>query len=452
MSDTVSTVALLGFGHVGRAVARLLGDDGCAARAQLTTICTRDAARRKVPWVADRVTWTDDFAHVLDSDADIVVELVGGVDPAETWIEQALERGKSVVTANKQVVARSGARLEAVAAARGCALRFEASVAGVVPIVRALRESLCADRVRRIAGVLNGTCNYILTRIESGASFDVALQEAQAYGFAEADASADLDGLDARAKVAILASLGFRRRVAPGSIRARSIRAIGSADFARAGDLGCTVRQIAWAECDANGVRAGVQPALVRRSSAFARATGAENVVVVGGERAGEIEFKGRGAGPEPTAVAVVSDVLSIADGARQHRAFAPASTPVSGEYAAPHYLRFDVAPDLELLAALARVHGALESCGIACDRLFPPAATDLSLAFVTSHCSISHLDTVLDAISARDSRLAAAACLPVFGDDWFSGSRSPGLKAGTCVPQGSNSGTLQQPILSAFA
>jgi homoserine dehydrogenase len=308
-------VALAGFGNVGRAVARLLTAHDAPPGLVLDTICTRQAASRRVPWIGDHVRWTADFGDVLHSDADVVVELIGGVQPAETWIEQALERGKSVVTANKQVIARSGGRLEAVADAHGCELRFEASVGGVVPIIRALRDGLAADRVRRIAGILNGTCNYILSRIEATrASFATALGEAQAYGFAEADPAADLDGLDARAKLAILATLGFRRRVAPDLVCARSIRGIGCDDFDRAREQGCTVRQIAWAECADDGVvRAAVEPSLVPLSSPFARTVGSQNVIVVSGERAGDVVLTGRGAGPEPTAVAVVSDVLSIA-------------------------------------------------------------------------------------------------------------------------------------------
>ncbi len=324
-------VALVGFGNVGRAVARMLSAQDRPPGVLLTTICTRAAASRRVPWTGDDIAWTENFGQVLASDADIVIELVGGVEPAETWIEQALERGKSVVTANKQVIARSGARLEAVALAHGCQLRFEASVAGVVPIIRALGEGLAADRVRRIAGILNGTCNYILTRIEATrTSFATALHEAQAYGFAEADPSADLDGLDARAKLAILATLGFRRPVSLDSVRVRSIGGIGCEDFDRAREQDCTVRQIAWAECDDHGVvEAAVGPSLVPLSSTFARTSGSENVIVVSGERAGDVVLRGRGAGPEPTAVAVVSDVLSIAGGG-QRRAFPPPAPLVS--------------------------------------------------------------------------------------------------------------------------
>ncbi len=320
-------VALVGFGHVGTAVARMLTARDRPPGLVLDTICTRDAASRRVAWVGDSVRWTAEFGEVLDSDADVVVELIGGLEPATTWIEQALARGKSVVTANKQVIAERGERLEAAARARGCELRFEASVGGVVPVIRALRGGLAADRVRRIEGILNGTCNYILSAIDATrAPFGAALAEAQASGFAEADPSTDVDGLDARAKLAILATLAFRRPVLPHVVRVRSIRGIDGADFEAAREKDCTIRQIAWADCvDGSAVRAEVGPVLVPVSSVFGRTTGSDNVIVLSGERAGDVVLTGRGAGPEPTAVAVVSDLLSIAR--RRGRSLSPYAT-----------------------------------------------------------------------------------------------------------------------------
>lgn len=320
-------VALVGFGNVGRAVARMLTASDRPPGLVLDTICTRNAARRRVQWVGEGVRWTEQFDDVLESPADVVVELIGGIHPAAIWIGQALAHGKSVVTANKQVIARSADRLEAIARANRCELRFEASVGGVVPVIRALGGGLAGDRVRRIEGILNGTCNYILSTIESTrTSFAAALAEAQARGFAEADPAADVDGLDASAKLSILARLGFRRPVTPDAVRVRSIRGIETAAFDDARSKGYTVRQIARAECaDDGSVDAEVGPALVPLSSLFARATGSENVIVVSGERAGDVALTGRGAGPEPTAVAVVSDLLSIAR--RRERRAAPFAT-----------------------------------------------------------------------------------------------------------------------------
>ena len=216
---------------------------------RLTFICNRNVERKKQAWVPKDVIWTDDVQTVLESDVEIVIELIGGLNPAEQIVRQALEAGKSVVTANKQLIARHGPDLLQLAASRGCQLEFGASVAGGVPVLPALRTGLSGDRLHGIAGILNGTCNYILSRIESARiPFSEALEEAQARGYAEADASEDLDGGDARAKLAILALAGLHAQVAPESVRARTIRAIDAVDFDYAAELGCTIRQISRAD------------------------------------------------------------------------------------------------------------------------------------------------------------------------------------------------------------
>src|SRR5947209_2007878 len=198
----VCRVALIGFGTVGRAAAKIL----CETKGQslqLTHICNRNVARKKQDWVPKSVTWTEDVDVVLKSDADVIIELIGGLSPAEQIVRRALEAGKSVVTANKQLIARHGPDLLQLAAKNGCQLEFGASVAGGVPVLPSLRTGLCGDRLHGIPGILNGTCTYILSRIEMARiPFSEALEEAQARGYAEADASEDLDGGDARAKLA----------------------------------------------------------------------------------------------------------------------------------------------------------------------------------------------------------------------------------------------------------
>src|SRR6478672_9069712 len=256
-------IALLGFGTVGRAVAKIL----CERRDEalrLTHIYNRNVQRKKQDWVPRDVVWTEDIEAVLKSDADIVIELIGGLNPAEQIVRKALESGKSVVTANKQLIARCGPDLLQLAASKGCQLEFGASVAGGVPVLPALRTGLCGDRLHGIAGILNGTCNYILSRIENARiPFSEALEEAQARGYAEADASEDLDGGDARAKLAILALSGLHARVEPESVRARTIRAIDAVDFDYAAELGCTIRQISRADLKDRVLFADVGPCLV---------------------------------------------------------------------------------------------------------------------------------------------------------------------------------------------
>ena len=311
-------VAIAGFGTVGRSVARLLCERHHAAL-RLVAVCTRrpDAGRRDAPWVPPEVCWTDDIETLLAQRAGVVVELIGGVEPARTWIAAALQAGRAVVTANKQVIAEHGPELFSLARACGSPLRFEAAVAGAVPVIRGLQDGLASDRVTRIAGVVNGTCNFVLGRMtDEGVSLAEAVREAQARGFAEADPAADLDGLDAQAKLSILTAIGLDAYLPPGRIPARTIRDISPADIAGAAAKGCVIRQVAWAERALVGGRAaiaaGVSPALVSRNSWLGRARGPENVVLVRGERSGTTVFAGQGAGGDATAVAVLSDLLSL--------------------------------------------------------------------------------------------------------------------------------------------
>jgi len=353
-------VALAGFGTVGRSVVRLLQQS--PQDASLTAILTRRAPDRRTESAGNAVRWTESIDEAL-ADADVFVELIGGVDPAERWIRAALDRGISVVTANKQVIARHGPALLALAAERGCQLRFEGSVAGGVPVIRAIESGLASDAITQVAGILNGTCNYILTRIEQdGSDFESALKEAQTLGFAEANPTQDVDGLDARAKLAILALVALHLQTCAEAIPAHSIAAVTPLDFKYAHQLHCTIRQIAWAtrRADAPAITAAVGPALVPLTSPLARVNGSENLVTVRGEFGGETSFGGRGAGGDPTAVAVVSDILAIARGARPPRGWrAVPAEGVSTEYAAPYYVRFTVADRPGIIASLASVFAA---------------------------------------------------------------------------------------------
>jgi len=308
-------VALLGCGTVGSAVARRLPAAAWPHIRLTHVLDRRHAAKRRAIAGAD-VVWTDSIDAVLSSDADIVVELLGGLQPAAAWIRAALAAGKSVVTANKQVIARDGPSLLRLAECQGRQLRFEAAVGGAMPIVRALGEGLSAAEVTRITGILNGTCNAVLSRMEAaGCTLGEALADARAAGFAEADPSADLDGIDARAKLAILCALAFGVRVDPDRIDARSIGAIRPSDLDRARRRGAALRPIAHAsyDVDRSTLIAWVAPAFVPGGSLFARAIGPANAALVGTRHAGEIGLFGPGAGGEATASAVIADLLAIA-------------------------------------------------------------------------------------------------------------------------------------------
>jgi homoserine dehydrogenase len=409
-------VALIGFGTVGRAVAKIVCENGSPIL-RLTHICNRNVERKKQPWVPPDVTWTDNIDAVLKSDADIIVELIGGLNPAEQIVRKALESGKSVVTANKQLIARHGPDLLALAAKHGAQLEFGASVAGGVPVLPALRTGLCGDRLHGIAGILNGTCNYILSRIENARiPFSEALEEAQARGYAEADASEDLDGGDARAKLAILALAGLHSRVEPESVRARTIRAIDAVDFDYAAQLACTIRQISRADLKGNTLFAEVGPCLVPSDSPFGRVQRNLNLVLTSGQYGGDMAFLGAGAGGDPTAVAVVSDLMFLAQAAAAKRAGArPVETPqISCDFETAWYLRFFVRDQPGIVAKLAQI---LAAHHLNIDSLLQkPGFEKSSLPFVITlePCRDSMLHPALEEMSGLDFSIRPCLCLPI--------------------------------------
>ena len=246
----------------------------------------------------------------------MIVELVGGRNPAGSWVRRALESGRSVVTANKQLIAHEGPALAQLASAQRQQLRFEAAVAGGIPVIGALREGIAGDRVDRITGILNGTCNFILTSMEhEGAAFADALARAQELGYAEADPTDDVQGYDARAKLAILCAVGFRVPVAPEAIACRPITLVDAIDFRYAGELGCTIRQISQAAIDdeaADRIVASVRPSVVPKNSPLARVDGSQNIIVARGQYGGDTVYSGSGAGGGPTSVAIVSDLVAL--------------------------------------------------------------------------------------------------------------------------------------------
>src|SRR6266436_9429221 len=366
-------VALIGFGTVGSSVAKILCERS-NTHLRLTHILNRNVARKKVDWLPPSVQWTENIDDVLSSGVEIVVEVMGGLQPTEDWVRRALESGKSVVTANKQLIARRGPELIALARRMKQQIEFGASVAGGVPVISGLHQGLAGDELFKIRGILNGTCNYILSQIEStGIPFATALREAQKLGFAEADPTEDIEGLDARAKLAILARVGLHCNVKAASIVARSISAIDAVDFEYANQLGCTIRQISWAELKADpkgdNLFAAVQPALVELSSPLARVEGSQNLVMATGTYGGETVFGGHGAGGHPTAVAVVSDILAIARARQTGMSYAgppPEKTPsVTADFTTKHYLRFLVKDRPGIIASLATI---LSQCGINID------------------------------------------------------------------------------------
>jgi len=289
-------IAIFGFGTVGSSVARILVESKPESL-KLTHVFNRGVARKRADWVPADVVWSEDADAVLASDVDVVVELAGGLDPAGSWVRRALEAGKSVVTANKKLIAFHGVDLERLAAAKGGHLKYGAAVAGGIPVIPGLEQGLAGDQIERIEGILNGTCNFILSKMEGGAEYAAVLAEAQSKGYAEADPTEDVGGFDARAKLAILMRLALRVQVDPEEIVPRPITTISQVDFSYARDLGCTIRQVARAQQTAGAIAASVGPMLVAQRSPLAWSRGTENMVIASGRYGGDVVFSGHGAG-----------------------------------------------------------------------------------------------------------------------------------------------------------
>ncbi|MBF1641300.1 homoserine dehydrogenase [Rothia sp. HMSC072B04] len=312
-------VALLGAGNVGSQAARILVEDNAVlekrigAPVELIGIAVRDTNASR-HWNADPSLYTTDAESLIDA-ADVVIELTGGIEPARTRILRALKAGKSVVSGNKALLAKHGVELQAAADASGAQLSYEAAVAGAIPILRPLRDSLAGDRVTRVLGIMNGTTNYILDQMDTtGASFADALAEAQKLGYAEADPTADVEGHDAASKAAIVASLAFHSDFTIDDVHTEGITSITADDVAAADADGYVIKLLAICEREgADGANIRVNPTLIPRQHPLAGVHGAFNAVFVEAENAGELMFYGPGAGGAPTASAVLGDFVSLA-------------------------------------------------------------------------------------------------------------------------------------------
>jgi homoserine dehydrogenase len=312
-------VALLGCGVVGSQVARLLREQAAdlavrtGAWLELAGIAVRRPSHER-PGIDPALLTVDAMALATRPDVDIVVEVIGGIEPARSLLLAAVKTGKSVVTANKALLAEDGEEIHEASRAHHADLYYEASVAGAIPLLRPLRESLAGDTVHRVLGIVNGTTNFILDRMDSsGADFSESLEEAQALGYAEADPTADVEGFDAAAKAAILAGLAFHTRVTAADVHREGIAEVTAADIASARVLGRTVKLLAICERIDGGVTVRVHPAMIPRTHPLAAVGGAYNAVFVEAASAGQLMFYGAGAGGIPTASAVLGDVVAVA-------------------------------------------------------------------------------------------------------------------------------------------
>jgi homoserine dehydrogenase len=423
-------VALLGCGTVGSEVFRLLREQASdlAARVgaplQVAGVAVRDPGGRALAAGVGRdLVTTDAMALVTRPDVDIVVEMIGGIEPARELLLAAMRTGKSVVTANKALLGADSAVMHAAAREHGADLFYEAAVAGAIPLLRPLRESLAGDAVRRVLGIVNGTTNYILDRMDSsGAEFADALAEAQALGYAEADPTADVGGYDAAAKAAILASLAFHTRVSAADVYRQGITALTAADIEGARVLGCVVKLLAICERTGNGISVRVHPAMISREHPLASVRGAYNAVFVEAESAGRLMFYGAGAGGGPTASAVLGDLVVVARnrvaGIRGPDAPSYAELPVlpMSEAMTRYHVALDVADRPGVLAPVAEAF-ARHDVSIQAVRQ-EGHGDDAYLVIVTHVARESALAATVAELSAMESVRAVDSVLRVEGED----------------------------------
>lgn len=359
-SRQVTNVALLGFGTVGSSFAEVLA---AAKRPDLriSHVFNRGVQRKRdherARFLDADVVWTESMVDILTApEVDVVIELTGGVGPVEDWLISALSQGKHVITANKQLIAQRGPALFAVAEKHGVQLLYGAAVAGGVPVIPGIAQGISGDRITRLSGILNGTCNFILSAMEAGADYPEMLARAQKLGYAEADPSADVDGHDARAKLCILTRLALEAEIEPAQIAAQTISRVTAIDFAYARELNCTIRQVSRVtveeRADTPTVRARVGPMLVPQSSPVAWSHGTQNMVVTSGRFGGDVVFSGHGAGGHATAVAVLSDLLAVAGNSSPVQINAVPHG-VSNDVFAPHFLRLVVDDKPGIISAI---------------------------------------------------------------------------------------------------
>ncbi|WP_280880832.1 homoserine dehydrogenase [Streptomyces pseudovenezuelae] len=425
-------VALLGCGVVGSEVARIMtthADDlaqRIGAPLELAGVAVRRPSKVRDGIDPSLVT-TDATALVKRGDIDVVVEVIGGIEPARSLITTAFEHGASVVSANKALLAQDGAALHAVAEEHGRDLYYEAAVAGAIPLIRPLRESLAGDKVNRVLGIVNGTTNFILDKMDStGAGYQEALDEATALGYAEADPTADVEGFDAAAKAAILAGIAFHTRVRLDDVYREGMAEVTSADFASAKNMGCTIKLLAICERaqDGGSVTARVHPAMIPLSHPLASVRGAYNAVFVESDAAGQLMFYGPGAGGSPTASAVLGDLVAVCRNRLNgttgpgESAYAALTVSPMGDVVTRYHISLDVADKPGVLAQVATVFA---EHGVSIDTVRQHGRQDgdgeASLVVVTHRASDASLTGTVEALRKLDTVRGVASIMRVEGE-----------------------------------
>src|SRR5580692_9778305 len=413
-------LGLLGCGTVGGGVVQLLRANAeylaqsVGAPLEVARVLVRAPEKERVPELDRSLVTTDPEAVLGDDTIDVFVEVMGGVDPARGYVERALDGQRSVVTANKMLLATHGPALLDRAVKNGVDLAFEGSVGGGIPVIRVLRDALASDWVTRLEGIVNGTCNYVLTRMRTdGLGFDEAVREAQSKGYAEADPSLDVDGHDAAHKLVVLAMLAFGARVESGRVPTEGIRAIEPIDHRFAERFGFVIKHLAIGRDHGEGVELRVHPSLVRHDTQLANVNGVLNAIAVEGRALGPCLLSGRGAGEMPTAVSVVADVLDVAR-ARIHgtsglttkgiQLAARRLMPLS-EVETRYYLRFEV---YDKPGVLGRIASSLGACGVSIEQMMQEGRGDVTgqpvqIVIMTHRARERNVDEALAAILAYD-------------------------------------------------
>ena len=420
-------IGLLGAGSVGSQVARLLIENQAelakrvGAELSLTGIAVRDLNSKRDADLPAQLFTTDAESVILGSD--IVIELIGGIEPAKTWVMQALNSGADVITANKALIAAHGPELFALADQLGAQLYFEAAVAGAIPIIRPLRESLAGDRIQRVMGIVNGTTNFILDRMEStGADFQDALAEATALGYAEADPTADIEGFDAASKAAILASLAFHSEVAVEKVHREGITTVTAAQIDAARQAGYAVKLLAICErISETGLVARVHPTLIPLDHPLAAVRGAYNAVFVEAESAGRLMFYGAGAGGPETASAILGDLVSAA---KRHLAGGPGladSTHANLEALPVQHIstRFQITLEVnDKAGVLAKIASIFANHGVSVETVQQSVSKNNAalLTIMTHVASERDLESVVASLQGDDSVVSVSAVIRVEG------------------------------------
>ncbi|KEP70620.1 homoserine dehydrogenase [Thioclava dalianensis] len=412
-SDQPLRLGIAGLGTVGIGVVKIVQRHAemLAMRAgrpvEITAICARDRKKNRDADLSG-FAWEDDaVALATREDVDVFVELIGGDQgPAKDATEAAIRAGKDVVTANKALLAHHGQALAELAEAEGRVIRYEAAVAGGIPVIKALTEGLAGNGIRRVMGVMNGTCNYILTRMEdAGLPYDTVFEEARQLGYLEADPQLDVGGIDAGHKLAILSAIAFGTQVSFSTVTLEGIGRISIDDIRRAGDMGYKIKLLGVAQMTRRGLEQRMTPCLVPASSPLGQLTGGTNMVVLEGDAVGQIVLRGAGAGEGPTASAVMGDVMDIARGLRLPTFGQPATsltqvTPAMAPAPAPYYLRLQLA---DKPGALAKVATVLGESGVSISRMrqYGHADTAAPVLIVTHKATREAIDFAIAQLPA---------------------------------------------------